>query len=351
MTSSFENSLDTGARDQPPARLPGADELGAPRAVAPRSRRFQILALDGGGYKGMFSAAVLERLEDDLGTSLVRHFDLVAGTSTGGIIALALGTGKRPNELVDFYLRYGPGIFGHARWRTPRHLFLAKYSRRPLATALRSVLGDNCLWQSQVPLCIPSFDLCNDGVHLFRTPHSERLARDWRETMVDVALATSAAPTYLPAHRLRGMRLVDGGVWANNPAIVAVSEAVAEFGIDLADIRVLSLGTTTDLGARPRRLDRGGLLPWARHATSVFLRGQSLAAANATYHLLPKAQSVRIDPSVPDKLLRLDGVTPDQLRGFAEHHSRLRNGEVQAVFLDHEAAPYVPFHTPKDLPT
>ena len=124
-----------------------------------------------------------------------------------------------------------------------------------------------------------------------------------------------------------------------------------EFGIDLADIRVLSLGTTTDLGARPRRLDRGGLLPWARHATSVFLRGQSLAAANATYHLLPKAQSVRIDPSVPDKLLRLDGVTPDQLRGFAEHHSRLRNGEVQAVFLDHEAAPYVPFHTPKDLPT
>ena len=118
-------------------------------------------------------------------------------------------------------------------------------------------------------------------------------------SVTDVALATSAAPTYLPAHRLRGMRLVDGGVWANNPAIVAISEAVSEFHVDLADIRVLSLGTTTDIGVRPKRLNWGGLLPWSTEATSVFLRGQSLAAANATYHLLPRGKSIRIDPPGP----------------------------------------------------
>jgi len=315
------------------------------------SRRFQILALDGGGYKGMFSAAVLACLEQDLHTSIVDHFDLVAGTSTGGIIALALGAQKSPREMVDFYLEHGPQIFGHRRRRLVRQVFRSKYDPAPLKQALEEVLGDQCLWQSSVPLCIPSYNLRNDEVYLFRTPHSNRLARDWRERMVDVALATSAAPTFLPAHHLRGLRLVDGGLWANNPSIVAVAEAVSEFQIDLHDIRVLSLGTTSDLSVRSQRLDRGGFAAWATCATEVILRGQSLAAKNAVYHLLPKDQSFRVDPVVPDKLLRLDGVKPDELMGRAEHESRLVNETVREIFLDHKAGPYTPLHTPERSPT
>ncbi len=350
MTSPFDKSSAGGTQDVP-ARSPLAAEPVPTNAPGtPPSRRFQILALDGGGYKGMFSAVVLECLENDLGTSLVEHFDLVAGTSTGGIIALAMAAGRSPSEVVEFYLRYGPRIFGHPRRRVARQVLAAKYRAKPLAQALHTVLGDSCLWESRVPLCIPSFDLRNDHVHLFRTPHSDRLTRDWRETMVDVAMATSAAPTYLPAHGLRGMRLVDGGIWANNPAMVAISEAVSEFNIELADIRVLSLGTTSDVCARPSRLDRGGMLQWSFQAASVFLRGQSLAAANATYHLLPKDQSLRVDPAVPDKLLRLDGVSPEELRGRAEHHSRLVSGQVKEIFLDHFAGPYTPFHTPRNAP-
>lgn len=314
------------------------------------SRRFQILALDGGGYKGMFSAAVLARLEEDLNTSIVDHFDLVAGTSTGGIIALALGAGKAPKEIVDFYLEHGPQIFGHRLRRTFRQLLRSKYEPAPFKLALEAVLGNRCLWQSSVPLCIPSYDLRSDTVHLFRTPHSERLTRDWREQMVDVALATSAAPTFLPAHHLRGLRLVDGGVWANNPGIVAVSEAVSEFKIDLSDIRVLSLGTTRDLGVRSKRLDHGGFAAWATCATTIILRGQSLAVSNAVYHLVPKGHSFRIDPDVPDKLLRLDGVTPDELMGRAEQESRFVNDDVKRIFLDHRAGPYTPFHTPDRSP-
>jgi patatin-like phospholipase/acyl hydrolase len=313
------------------------------------SRPFQILALDGGGYKGMFSAALLAGYERILKTSMVDHFDLVAGTSTGGIIALALASGKTPAEVVDFYVDHGPRIFRHRRLRAPLQLLRSKYSSAPLRTALESVLGEQCLWQSKVPLCIPSYDLRTDKVHLFRTPHSPRLMTDWPERMVDVALATSAAPTFLGAHHLRDLRLVDGGIWANNPSIVAIAEAVSEFKIDLSDIRVLSLGTTNDLAKRPESLDHGGFAAWGMHATKIILRGQGHAAKNATYHLLPKGQSLRIDPDVPDKLLQLDGVDPEKLSGWAFEEARISCEDVQKLFLDHVAPPYTPHHTPEGI--
>ena len=314
------------------------------------SRRFQILSLDGGGYKGMFSAVLLAKVEEDLQISVVDHFDLIAGTSTGGIIALGIGAGFSPANLVDFYLDNGPAIFPHPRRRFLRQIVRSKYSAEPLREALIGIFGDRCLWESSVPLCIPSYDLENDAVYLFRTPHSERLRRDWREKMVDVALATSAAPTYLPAHDLRGLRLVDGGLWANNPSLVAISEAVHEFKIDLADIRVLSLGTTSDLSVRPQRLDNGGIAFWAATATKVILRGQSLAVSNATQYLTAEGYSLRIDPSVPDNLLRLDRVSPEKLKARAEQESRYVSDDLARIFLDHKARSYEPIHTPTRSP-
>ena len=230
---------------------------------------------------------------------------------------------------MDFYIKEGPPIFAASLCGKLRQVLRTKYGTAHLEEALGRVFGERCLWESRVPLCIPSYDLRSDDVHLFRTPHSDRLAQDWRVKMTDIALATSAAPTYLASHHLNDLRLIDGGVWANNPSIVAVSEAVSEFGIDLKDIRVLSLGTTSDLGVRKDRLDRGGLLAWARAATPLILRGQSRAAENATYHLLPQGQFLRIDPKVPANVLRLDGVSPSELRGRAESEARQRSGDVR----------------------
>ncbi len=79
------------------------------------ARRFQILSLDGGGLKGLFSAAVLAELENDLNISVADHFDLIVGTSTGGLIALGLGAGLRPADIVDFYADRGPYVFGAGR--------------------------------------------------------------------------------------------------------------------------------------------------------------------------------------------------------------------------------------------
>ena len=314
-------------------------------------RRFHVLSLDGGGFKGMFAAVLLDRLEADLGISVIEHFDLMTGTSTGGIIALGLGAGLRPSEIVAFYTNHGRSIFAHPRPRTLRRLGRSKYSAAPLRRALEEAFGDVTLGDSTVPLAIPAYDLCNDTVYVFRTPHAPKLLRDGRERMVDVALATTAAPTYLPAHSLRGLRLIDGGMWANNPTIVGVVEAVNTFGYDLADIGVFSIGTTIDTVKRPARLDRGGLVPWATDAIPVVVRGQSLAANNHARLLLGDANVLRIDPQVPAQDLRLDAVSIEKLRGRAEHCSRQISPSFQQKFVNHRAAPYMPSVTPANVPT
>lgn len=307
----------------------------------------QILALDGGGLRGMFSVAVLASLEDDLGSPCIDHVDLIAGSSTGGLIALALGAGLSAREILDFYIAEGPRIFSNRwGWRSFRHLLRSKYSPDPLTEAVRRQLGERTLLDSTKRLVIPAYDLGRDDVYLFKTPHHPRLRRDWRVPMWEVAMATTAAPTFLPAHRLRQdrVRLIDGGVWANNPTMVGIVEAVSMLGASVDQIRVLSIGTTTDLRQRPSRLDSGGILPWARRnsAVDVILHGQSQGAYTQAAHLLGPDDVVRLDPLVPPKLLRLDRVDTDDVIGWAASESRKLSPTIRTRFLEHRPSPYTP---------
>lgn len=132
---------------------------------------FQILSLDGGGIKGLFSAAVLAKVEEDLGVNVAEHFDLITGTSTGGIIALGLGLGLRPREIVQFYVSEGPSIFRKKRRITSLcSLWRQKYPQEPLKTALQRCFGDKRLADSQKRLVIPSYNLDKDEVYLFKNP-------------------------------------------------------------------------------------------------------------------------------------------------------------------------------------
>ena len=155
-------------------------------------------------------------------------------------------------------------------------MLTAKYRPGPLRAALTEAFGERTFGESTKRLVITSYNLGMDDVYLFRTTHHPRLRRDWREGAVDVAMATSAAPTYLPGYPLSGTRLVDGGLWANNPSMVAVVEAVGTCGIPLENVRVFSLGTTVEIRHRSRRPDRGGLVAWAGAAVDVILRAQSI---------------------------------------------------------------------------
>src|SRR6266436_2722254 len=124
------------------------------------TERFQILSLDGGGIKGLFSAAVLAAIEADLNVNIAEHFDLIVGTSTGGIIALGLGLGLRPRQIVDSYAKRGPSIFrGLYGLRWAGHWYVRKFPQQPLCEALQStdVFGDRKLGDSKKPLVITSY--------------------------------------------------------------------------------------------------------------------------------------------------------------------------------------------------
>jgi patatin-like phospholipase/acyl hydrolase len=302
----------------------------------------QILSLDGGGLKGLFSAALLAQLEEDLETRLVDHFDLIVGTSTGGLIALGLGAGIPLPKMVEFYERIGPKVFKTGLLRTVKQAVRAKHSAKPLRDALEEVFGDAILGESEKRLVIPSYSLDDDDVYLFKTPHHTRLKRDGRVPMVDVALATSAAPIYLPSAHLGHQRLIDGGVWANNPTFIGIAEAVSMLGANLDQVRVLSLGTTDPVKSRPRRLQRGGVLQWGLSVTPLILRAQALGTFHASEHLLGQAgRLTRIDPTVEDGLFGLDKLDPVRIQGLAATVSRNCGPQVEP-FKQHRAAPYVP---------
>lgn len=307
-------------------------------------QRFQILSLDGGGIKGLFSAAVLAAIEEDLGVTVSDHFDLITGTSTGGIIALGLGLGMRPREIVQFYVAKGPRIFrstlGLASFR---HWFFRKFSNDSLRQALQECFGDKRLADSRKRLVIPAYNLAEDDVYIFKTPHHERLRRDFNVPMWKVALATSAAPTYFPPCReVDSIRLIDGGVWANNPAMVGIVEAVSMLGVPLNAISILSLGTSDAVVRRPKRLDWGGRLLWAATAIDVIMRGQSMGVTKQAVHLLGEGRVERLDPKVPDGLFTLDKVSTDELLGKAAHESRIFSPIFATKFRSHVAPEFSP---------
>jgi len=315
-------------------------------------QRFQILSLDGGGIKGLFSAAVLAHLEDDFNIKITDYFDLIVGTSTGGIIALALGIDIRPRDIVHFYVSEGRNIFA-GNWPTgPRQLWhllchgmWSKYNSEPLKNALKDRFGDKLLGDSKKRLVIPSYSTGEDDIYLFKTPHHERLRRDYKIPIWQVAMATSAAPTYFPCCQIiHDIRLIDGGVWANNPVMIGITEAVGLLGISLENIHVLSLGTTDEVKGRPKKLDHGGLWQWKMDAVNVVLRGQSIGAYTQALHLLGKGKIYRIDPKVPDKMFTLDKLSEGNLLGKAAHESRIYSPTFKEMFMRHRATDYKPIY-------
>ncbi len=307
--------------------------------------KFHILALDGGGIKGIFSAAILAHIEEDLNISIIDHFDLIAGTSTGGIIALGLGVGMKPREILKFYIDQGPCIFYGMSAISVRKYWRSKFSSEPLKEALMKCFQKKLLGDSKKRLVIPSYSLSDDDVYLFKTPHHERLKRDFKIPIWKVALATAAAPTYFPAFNdLDNIRFIDGGVWANNPTLVGISEAVSMLGQPLNEITVLSLATTSDVKTRSANLDNGGLFQWREAAVDVILRGQSIGTHTQAQHLLGKDRVIRINPKVPEGLFELDKLTEKELMGKAAHESRHFIPVFEQTFLGHRSAEFKPLY-------
>lgn len=305
---------------------------------------YRVLTIDGGGIKGVFAASFLAEIEDSLDGRLVDHFDLIAGTSTGGIIALGLGMGLSAREILSFYEVDGPSIFKRTPWSFLRQIGMAKYNPKPLHEALGRVYGDRRLGESLTRLMIPSLDLETGEVHVFKTAHHDRFVRDYKERVVDVALATAAAPTYFPTHTLEeGVPLIDGGMWANNPMGPAAVEALGVLEWPRGSVRLLSVGCTeSPLDTYDRSKHGLGLNYWARRVLTVVMAGQSSASLGTSQLLLGHENVHRVSPNVSARRYKLDGVDGIRsLTGLGSSEARKEYPKIRGMFFD--AGPAKPF--------
>lgn len=246
---------------------------------------FKILSIDGGGIKGLYSSTILEELEKTYNCSISDHFDMICGTSTGGLIALGLSLKIPAEEISKLYTEKGAKIFPQRRFvNTIKQLaWRGKFCNKPLISAVTEIFGDKVLGDSHNLLCIPSYSLTDNRPYIFKHDHSN-LTRDNNTTYVDVALATSAAPTYLPIWSIEShnrKQFVDGGVWANNPSLVGLLEAFQFFvgkGEDkkYKKIEMLSISSLNITGGKP--LDnkkRKSFLSWGADLFETFNVGQA----------------------------------------------------------------------------
>lgn len=306
------------------------------------------MSIDGGGIKGAFPAAFLSSLQENLKHPIADYFDLIAGTSTGGILALGLGLGLSPSEILGFYRSFGPRIFpASQKWSTrAKHYYDTKYSNDPLRQALESTFGRKLLGESRQRLIIPSFSANTGKIYVYKTPHHTRFQSDWRQSAVEVALATSAAPTYFPPYITRSyIAHLDGGMWANNPTGNAVVEAVGILEQDRSQIRVLSLGCTCI--AQSFAIKDGGMFGWRKKALDAAFSGQSFGSMGIAAVLIGHHNIQRVDPTVEKGRFSLDNsASINDLEGLARETAREELPKFQGLF-DHGPAPtFTPLYGP-----
>lgn len=311
----------------------------------------KILSIGGGGIKGVFPASFLSHIEDRIEGKVSDYFDLIVGTSTGGIIALGLGLGLSAKDILGFYKQFGPSIFkGNSFMKSFRHWFASKYENHALREALEKTFGEAQLGESYKRLVIPSLDLDTGKVYIHKTAHHQRFSTDYKRKVVDVALSTSAAPTYFPSHILpSGSPLIDGGVWANNPIGLSVTEAIGILKWAPETLKILSVGCTSETvnSAGAPKLAAGKKY-WAMKVVELFMQAQSSASLGTASVLTSHDQITRIDPIVSPKRYKLDSYKAiPSLEGLGDSCAREWFPRIEE-FFEEKVEPFEPFYKLKN---
>jgi uncharacterized protein len=245
---------------------------------------FKILSIDGGGIRGIYAAKFLAEMEFQLGkegkkTELNNYFDLICGTSTGGIIALGLALGMSSDEIHSLYKDNASNIFGRKKGKL-LSLFYSSYQSNFLSDLLKerfskfSEDGDTRIGHSKTRLCIPVYNGYDGRVSVLKTSHHKDLFRDYQYPAHDAALSTASAPLYFKPHSfeyvVKGSKEkntvtnnIDGGVFANNPAFIGISEAINALAVPVQKLKVLSIGTGMKKFKEPYKKKYWGTWYWA----------------------------------------------------------------------------------------
>ena len=320
--------------------------------------RRRLLCIDGGGILGTFPAAFLAGLEQHLPKPIGSYFDLIAGTSTGGIIAVGLAMGLRASELLDLYEKRGAEIFGQGRGpfsdyllrkvRLGRWLVVHKYDAGPLQAVLEEVLGERRIGDANTRLLVPAWNPVARSVYIYKTAHHPRLRNDYKCLAVDAAMATAAAPTYFRQHVTQhAAGLTDGGTWANNPTALAVVEAIATLGWARDSLHVLSLGCLDETYTIRKWAGVGTL---GSKIIKLFMDGQSHGAMGVakllTGHEHERDAIHRINHSVPLNAFKMDDARVIQdLKGLGHSLARDRQPVLEPVFFSAPAQTFSPIYT------
>jgi hypothetical protein len=297
---------------------------------------FRILALSGGGYRGLFTARVLELLEAHLkkdgGGGLAEHFHFVAGTSIGALLACGLVAGVSAATLRACVQDRGKAVFPKRVLRLARQLLGELYGDNPLRAAIAAALGlraKESLDTLEKPLLVPAVSWTSGSAVLYRS-RGLAGAQASRVSLQDVCLASSAAPTYFPPHQLNGDRLIDGGLVANAPDFLALTDALVLLRKPITDVHLLSIGTASlGAGGMSGDVPRSGL-GWMAggRIVSLAISAQERCAAEACRRILQE-RFVRIDQRAGGNCKELsdmdivDASMTDTLIALADHAFRV----------------------------
>jgi patatin-like phospholipase/acyl hydrolase len=290
-------------------------------------QKFRILSINGGGIRGVIPATILAHIERETGKPAHQLFDLIVGTSTGGLIACAL---TKPGplsaaQIQQTYLGRGREIFSRSTWEAVKSLgSLAgpKYGAAGLERVLTDMLGPVTLAQAVRPCAVTSYDI---------SARAPRVLSSWGAYkamhMVHAARATSAGPTFFPPFQ----QYIDGGVVANNPSAVALAEACSHFGVETDDCLVLSLGTGADeRPIDPSEASGWGALSWIQPLVSVFTDGAVDLVHYGMNEAMPRGQYLYMQPALKDGQGDMDNVDPKNMLSLvATAHSLIQAEQPQ----------------------
>ncbi|MCW8929637.1 MAG: CBASS cGAMP-activated phospholipase [Gammaproteobacteria bacterium] len=318
--------------------------------------RFQILALSGGGVRGLYTISILALLEramaekhGDNSYNIAQHFDLIAGTSIGGILALGLASGMNARELCKVLDENRKLIFPKKWAKTFRQAFGSLYSSNPLQDVLQHCFEDKCIKDLNTLVTIPAVNGTSGSPKIYKTPHHENFYVDKHLSLVDVALSTSAAPTFFSPHLMNDSLNVDGGLIANGPALVAYHEATHFIKVPKENIYLMGIGT---MGSkRVLNSDRGLANGWGyltgwgvgRKLIEMTLSANEEMQNKMVEHLLGNQCSFLDEELTPDqsKSITLDNASDNaaqMLRGRGKERGQNALGQPNVMeFFNHKA--------------
>lgn len=265
---------------------------------------FNILSLDGGGVRGIFSSKVLELIEKELQINIYDTFDLIVGTSTGSIIAGAVASNYSLSQLSSDYEEYAPAIF---KKKCGGGYFYSTYSSNGLKNLSKKIFKNKKLKNIPKPLIINASNMSTGEVYVFKSSYQQKIRegpeyeRDGDTLLSKAVLASCAAPTFFKPIMIDNKLICDGGLWANNPSLVAYTEAVNNFKKTQNQIRIFSIGTG---GEKITYSNKNSFCGWGffgkwknRRMINFFLDQQSQFIENSLGLIMPKS-ILRINSSL-----------------------------------------------------